>query len=183
MNDMKNICVFCSAAVVEYKYEEEATKFGSTMVAHGYGLVWGGSNKGIMKTIADSVETAGGRLTGISVVYFKDVARPGATEMIVTPNLAERKKLLLDRADAIVLLVGGLGSLDEIAEIIELKKIGLHHKPIAVLNSYGFYNDFKNQLEKMYQEKFINKPIDDLIHFADTPENVISYINSQLSNT
>lgn len=178
---MKNICIFCSAAVVDEKYQEEATKFGALMVAHGYDLVWGGSNKGIMKTIADSVESAGGKLTGISVVYFKDVARPGATEMVVTSTLAERKNLLLLRAEAIVLLVGGIGSLDEIAEIIELKKIGLHHKPIVVLNSYGFYNDFKNQLEKMYQEKFINKPINDLIHFSDTPEDAILHINNSLN--
>jgi hypothetical protein len=117
-------------------------------------------------------------LIGISVTYFHDVARKNADEMVVTQDLSERKKMLLDRGDAIILLVGGIGSLDEIAEIVELKKQGVHNKPVVIINTNGFYDHLKAQLQRMNDEGFINKPIFELIHFAETPEEAIRIIDS-----
>jgi len=174
----KTICVFCSASDVAKEYVDAATDLGTRMVQKGYDLVWGGSNTGIMKVVADSVQHAGGKLIGISVTYFHDVARKNADEMVVTQDLSERKKMLLDRGDAIVLLVGGIGSLDEIAEIVELKKQAVHNKPVVVINTNGFYDNFHAQLQKMYAEGFIGKPIEELIHFVATPEEAIEYIAS-----
>ncbi|MBR7678896.1 LOG family protein, partial [Streptomyces daliensis] len=87
----------------------------------GHSLVWGGSDVGLMKVVADGVQGAGGRLVGISVEFLAAKAREGADEMIITADLAERKALLLQRADAIVVMVGGTGTLDEATEILELK--------------------------------------------------------------
>ena len=176
----KTICVFCSASDVAKEYVDAATDLGTRMAQSGFDLVWGGSNTGIMKVVADSVQNAGGKLIGISVTYFHHLARPHADEMIVTKDLSERKKILLDRGDAIVLLVGGVGSLDEIAEIVELKKQNVHNKPVVVINTNGFYDNFRDQLQKMYADGFINKPIDDLIQFVATPEEAIAYITSNI---
>lgn len=176
----KTICVFCSASNVAQVYVDAAIDLGTRMANGGYDLVWGGSNTGIMKVVADSVQSSGGKLIGISVTYFHDVARKNADEMVVTQDLSERKKMLLDRGDAIVLLVGGIGSLDEIAEIVELKKQGVHNKPVVIINTNGFYDHLKAQLQRMNDEGFINKPIFELIHFAETPEETIAYISTKL---
>jgi uncharacterized protein (TIGR00730 family) len=180
MGDMKNICVFCSASVVDTRYIDDATKLGSLMATHGYSLVWGGSDTGLMKVIADSVQKNGGKIFGVSVEFLKDKARKNADEMVMTKDLSERKHMLLKRADAIVLLTGGLGSLDEIAEILEFKKQKMHDKPVVVLNTDNFYEGLKMQLDRMYSEKFINRPIDELVHFVNTPEEAINYIDSTL---
>jgi uncharacterized protein (TIGR00730 family) len=177
---MKTITVFCSAKNVDQKYIDQATQFGTLMVKHGYDLVWGGSDTGLMKVIADSVQTAGGKLIGVSWDFFKQVARKGADEMIVTPTIGERKRVLLERGDVIVLLIGGIGSLDEISEIIDLKKLDKHQKPIVILNSYGFYDGLKMQLLRMHDENFIPMHIDQLAFFADTPEAAIEYIDSHI---
>ncbi len=177
---MKTICVFCAANEVEKKYIIDAKKLGLLMVKNKYDLVWGGSNRGLMKVIADSVQEAGGKIIGITMEMLKNSRRMNADEMIITKDLSERKTLLLKRADAIILLVGGLGSLDEIAEILEFKKHGVHNKPIVVLNTDNFYAGLKDQLFKMKKEGFITKELSDLIYFAKTPNEAIEYINKML---
>ena len=179
---MKTICVFCSANVVADKYTAAAQELGRLMVEHGYDLVWGGSDKGLMKVIADSVQDAGGRLIGITVEMLKQTRRPNADEMIITKDLAERKAMLLKRADAIVLLVGGIGSLDEVTEVLEFKKHGSHHKPIVALNTDGFYEGLKTQLNKMKSEGFLTRDLDGLICFADQPAEALNYINRELNS-
>ena len=177
---MKYITVFCSASDVANKYIASAREFARLLAVSGYSLVWGGSDKGIMKVIADEVEREGGRLIGISVEFLQDVVRKKADEMIITKNLSERKATLLERSDAIVALVGGIGTLDEVAEVLEHKKQGHHNKPIVILNVAGFYEGFRMQLQKMIQEGFINKTMDELVYFAVTPEEAIAYIDTQL---
>lgn len=177
----KTICVFCSASDVADIYVHAATDLGTRMVSRGFDLVWGGSNTGIMKVVADAVQHAGGKLHGVSVEYFHHLARENADTMVVTKDLSERKKLLLEGGDAIILLVGGVGSLDEIAEIVELKKQNVHNKPVVIINTNNFYDGLRSQLQRMYDEKFINRPIDELIHFADTPEDAITYIQTHIA--
>ncbi len=175
---MKTICIFCSASDVADVYKNAAVELGKLMVTHGYDLVWGGSDMGIMKVVADSVQSSGGKLIGISVEFLHDKARKSADEMVITKDLSERKKMLLDRGDAIVLLVGGVGSLDEIAEIVELKKQKHHTKPVVVINTNNFYDGLRTQLTRMHSENFINTPIDELIRFVDNPTEAIEYIDS-----
>lgn len=161
-------------------YVDAATDLGNRMVQSGYDLVWGGSDMGIMKVIADSVQNAGGKLIGISVEFLHHKARKRADEMIITKDLSERKQMLLDRGGAIVLLVGGVGSLDEIAEIIEQKKQHMHNKPVVIINTNHFYDGLKMQLSRMVEENFINVPLDELVHFVDTPEEAIRLIDNVL---
>lgn len=174
---MKTICVFCSANEVEEKYKKDARRLAQLMVKNNYNLVWGGSNRGLMKLMADEVQKNGGKIIGITMELLKESRRMNADEMTIAKNLPDRKALLLKRADAIILLVGGLGSLDEITEIMELKKHNQHQKPIVVLNTDKFYQGFKDQLEKMKEEGFITKELHELIFFSDTPEQALEYVN------
>ncbi|WP_052398066.1 TIGR00730 family Rossman fold protein [Streptomyces sp. NRRL F-5123] len=149
-----NIGVFLSASDLGEQYTEPAREFGKLIGAGGHALVWGGSESGLMKVLADSVQEAGGRLVGVSVEFLQHKARKNADEMIVTTDLATRKAELLRRSDAVVVMVGGTGTLDEATEILELKKHGLHSKPVVLLNSAGFYDGLELQLRRMARVGF-----------------------------
>lgn len=177
---MKYIAVFCSANELEEKYTKPATTFARLLAKHGYGLVWGGSDHGLMRAVASTVQKANGKIVGISMELLRHIARKNADEMIIAKDLSERKATLLKRADAIAVLVGGIGTLDEITEILELKKHGLHQKPIVVLNTENFYEGLKVQLQKMKDDGFITRSLDELIYFADQPEEAINYLNERL---
>ncbi|MEU4670362.1 TIGR00730 family Rossman fold protein [Amycolatopsis sp. NPDC023774] len=173
-----NICVFLSAADLDERYTEPAREFAKLVGKGGHTLVWGGSDSGLMKVVADGVRASGGRLVGISVELLRDAARNDADEMVITADLAERKALLLSRSEAVVVLAGGLGTLDEVTEVLELKKHGLHHKPIVLLNTDGFYDGLILQLRRMDDDGFLPLPLDDLVHFAAEPADVLAYLES-----
>lgn len=173
----KTICVFCAASDVAGKYVRDTKKLAKLMVKNNYNLVWGGTNKGLMKVIAEEVQKAGGKIIGITVEHLKQGRRMNSDEMIIAKDIAERKKLLLKRADALVMLVGGIGSLDEVTEMMELKKHKLHQKPIIILNTANFYEGLKKQLTRMVRDGFIKQNLNELIFFAATPKQTIKYIN------
>lgn len=175
----KYIAVFCSAAELEEKYVNAAKAFAVLMAEHTYNLVWGGSNTGLMKTIADEIDGKGD-LIGVSIEVFNSVIRKNITETIIAPSLGERKATMLLRADAIVVLVGGVGTLDEVTDVMELKKQGKHNKPIVLLNTDNFYEGLKTQLIKMQHEGFMHVQVEELVYFADTPQQAIDYINTKL---
>ena len=173
-----NVTVFCSMRDVAPEYMDAASDLATRIARGGHTLVWGGSNLGMMKGIADAAQNAGGKIVGISMEFFQDKARPNADEMIVVATLAERKALLLARADAIIALPGGFGTLDEITEVIELKKQGAHKKPIVALNTNGFYDGLKTQLERMEKEGFFFDTLANYVYFASTPEDTMEYLKS-----
>jgi uncharacterized protein (TIGR00730 family) len=162
-----NICVFLSAADLDDRYTRPARQFAELVGSGGHTLVWGGSDVGLMKVVADGVRETGGRLVGISVEFLRAVARRDADEMLIAKDLADRKALLLERADAIVVMAGGLGTLDEATDILEQRKHRLHDKPVVLLNTAGFYDGLILQLRRMEEEGFLPMPVGDLIHVAD----------------
>ncbi|MGV9265603.1 LOG family protein [Kitasatospora sp. NPDC003701] len=173
-----NITVFCSAFSLDERYTAPAADFARLLGEGGHTLVWGGSHAGLMGLLADGVKAAGGRLVGISVELLRHKAYEGADELITTADLAERKAQLLMRADAVVVLVGGLGTLDEVTEVLELKKHALHDKPVIVLDTEGFYAGLRTQLERMDAEGFLPRPLGELITFADTPAQVFAQLKA-----
>lgn len=175
-----NIGVFLSAADLGEQYTVPAREFGKLLGDGGHTLVWGGSESGLMKVVADSVQEAGGRLVGVSVVFLQDKARAGADEMVVAPDLAQRKAELLRRSDAVVVMVGGTGTLDEATEILELKKHGLHAKPVVVLNSAGFYDGLQQQMRRMEAEGFLPLPLSELVYFAEDGADALAYLREHL---
>ncbi|MER5179984.1 TIGR00730 family Rossman fold protein [Streptomyces sp. NPDC002896] len=175
-----NICVFLSAADLDDRYTRPAREFAELLGKGGHTLVWGGSDVGLMKVVADGVQEAGGRLVGISVDFLSSKTRAGADEMVIAKDLAERKALLLERADAIVIMVGGTGTLDEATEILELKKHGLHTKPVVLLNAAGFYDGLKEQFRRMEDEGFLPLPLNELVFFAEEPVGALAYLEESL---
>ncbi|MFJ5031453.1 TIGR00730 family Rossman fold protein [Streptomyces sp. NPDC088560] len=173
-----NICVFLSAADLDERYTRPAREFAELLGRAGHTLVWGGSDVGLMKVVADGVQEAGGRLLGVSVEFLANKARPGADEMVIAPDLAERKRLLLEKADAVVIMVGGTGTLDEATEILELKKHGRADKPVVLLNTAGFYDGLETQFRRMEAEGFLPRPLAELMFFAAEPAAALAHLES-----
>ena len=171
-----NVCVFLSAADLDERYTGPAREFAELLGRGGHTLVWGGSDAGLMKVVADGVREAGGRLVGVSVEFLRSFARDDADEMVITRDLAERKAQLLAKSDAIVVMPGGLGTLDEATEILELRKHKLHDKPVVLLNTAGFYDGLMLQLRRMEDEGFLPVPLAGLVHSADGPSDAIAYL-------
>ena len=170
------ICVFLSAADLDERYTRPAREFAEAIGKGGHTLVWGGSNTGLMKVVADGVQETGGRLVGVSVELFRKMARADADEMVFAKDLAERKALLIAGSDAVVVMVGGLGTLDEATEILELRKHKLHEKPVVLLNTAGFYDGLTTQLRRMDDEGFLPVPLAELVYFADEGADALAHL-------
>ena len=175
-----NICVILSAADLDERYTRPAREFAELIGKGGHTLVWGGSDTGLMKVVADGVQEGGGRLVGISVDFLQEWAREDADEMVVAKDLAERKALLLARSDAVVVMVGGLGTLDEATDILELRKHGLHAKPVVLLNTAGFYDGLALQLRRMEKEGFLPVPLADLVFLADEGAEALAHVEASV---
>ena len=178
-----NIGIFLSAADLDVRYTRPAREFAELIGKGGHTLVWGGSDTGLMKVVADGVRDSGGRLVGISVALLRSVARRDADEMVFAEDLAQRKALLLARSDAIVVMAGGLGTLDEVTEVLELKKHGLHKKPVVLLNAAGFYDGLVLQLQRMDQDGFLPVPPADLVFVADDGVGALAHLEKSLAAT
>ncbi len=147
------------------------------MAQGGYSLVWGGTDQGLMNLVASEVQNNGGKIIGVSVEHLKHLARKNADEMIITKSPSERKATYLKRSKAIIVLVGGTGTFDEVTDVLENKRHDLLDIPVVVLNTDNFYEGFRNQLQRMQDEGFLTKPFEKMIHFADTPQEAMAIIN------
>ena len=171
-----NICIFCSAYVLDKKYTEPAKELAGLLAKAGHNLVWGGSDVGIMNVVADAFQGNGGKLYGVSLEAYKHKMRQQADEMVVAKDLGTRKAAMLSKSDVILVLPGGIGTLDEVTDVLELRKQGHHDKPIIILNTDNFYGGLRQQLNQMANEGFIPLPLDKLIMFAATPNEVLKQI-------
>jgi uncharacterized protein (TIGR00730 family) len=176
-----NICVFCSSSnSVDDIYFNEARNLGKLVGSKGLGLVYGGTNVGLMNEVAQSVKASGGKVFGVIPKLINDygISADNLDELIVTPDMTERKKLLRNHSDAFIALPGGFGTLEEILEVISLKQLGYHNKPIVFINTNGFYNNLKAQFEQSYQEDFAKQEYRKLFFFADNFQDAIGYIEN-----
>ncbi len=167
------ICVYSSSSdVVAAPYFAAAEALGAALAAHGYTLVYGRARIGLMGAVARATHAHGGRVVGIipQVIYDKGLSYPEADELIITRDLRERKALLDARATAFVALPGGFGTLEEIVEILTLRQLQVHTRPIILLNTLGFYEPLLALFEHFYRERFA-KPHRALYHVAaDVPD-------------
>ncbi len=177
--DYMNVCVFCSANDLGEEYVSAARVFARRLGEDGHTLIWGGTDTGLMEVLASGVRAAGGRLIGVSLELWREETRADADEMVIAQTLGERKATMLKRADALVMLVGGIGTFDEVTEVIELKRQGAHDKPIVILNTAGFYDGLQQQLGRMEAEGFLSAPLETYVHFATTPDDAIGYLADQ----
>lgn len=172
---MKRITVFCSTKEVDEAYTSAAIELGELIGKNGWALVWGGQDTGLMKVISDSVNENGGKL--ISIVRPPHLrtgpVKQSVDEEIVVNDVTEHKLHLRNDTDAIIVLPGGIGTIDEATEIIELKKHNQYSKPLIFINVNGFYDGIKNQLERMKGEGFIAPELDELVIFVDDVDEII----------
>lgn len=141
MTFIKNICVFCgSSTIVDGKYLRAARDVGVMLAQNGYGVVYGGGNIGLMGAAADAALEAGGKVIGVIPKFLRDkeVAHKGLTELHLTETMHERQVGMAERSDAFVVLPGGLGTLAEFFEVLTWKQLGLHDKPIMLVNDFGY---------------------------------------------
>ena len=179
MSDISSICVFCgSRAGADPVYQDAARELGRMMAARGIRLVYGGGHIGLMGVIGDAVLDAGGEVTGIIPDFLKrrEVGRDDLTELIVTDSMHSRKQRMFELADAFVSLPGGLGTLDETIEVETWKQLGLHDKPIVILNAGGYWNALSDLLASVVKGGFAYGDMPALWSVVDTPEQVFDAI-------
>ena len=155
---MKRICVFCGSSSGKSKeFMEAATLLGQELVSHNIGLVYGGSNVGLMGRIADSVLEGGGEAVGVipHSLVSKEVAHTGLSELRVVNSMHERKAAMVDLADGFIALPGGLGTLEELFEVMTWAQLGFHQKPCAMLNVNGYYDSLIAFLDHAVAQQFV----------------------------
>ena len=158
---MKRITVFCGSSFgTETIYAEQATLLGETFAKQNIELVYGGANVGLMGAVADGVLNNGGKAIGIlpNFLRSKEIAHLGLTELILVESMHERKTKMNDLCDGVIALPGGFGTLEELFEMLTWAQLGLHKKPIAILNVNGFY-DSLIELTKTMVEKGLLKEV------------------------
>lgn len=176
----QHICVYCSSSnAIASSYFEAAADLGRRMAARGDTLVYGGSSIGLMGEVARSVHDAGGRVVGIipQMLWDLEVGNSSADELIITSSMRERKALMEARADAFLALPGGLGTLEELAEILTLKQLELIRKPLVLLNTGGFYDPLVDLFDHMSRANFVRADYQTLYHLAPTLDDVFDYID------
>lgn len=179
-----SVCLFCGSrngSVPEYVAHAEA--LGRGIAESGWQLVYGGGGVGLMGYTARAALNAGGRVVGIIPRALMDLelAHPDLNELIVTESMHERKKSMVDRSDAFVVLPGGFGTLDELCEVATWAQLGIHSKPIVLVNSGGFWKDFVDFTRSAAKAGFIPDAHLDLIRCVDTPEEALALIRAARS--
>lgn len=177
---MKSICVYCSSSdAVDPAYFDAARKLGATIAGRDYTLVYGGAHCGLMGALAQAVHAGGGRVVGVIPAALRErgIAYESADELIVSADLRERKATMEARADAFVALPGGFGTLEELLEILTLRQLQTHTKPIVLLNVRGFYDPLLALFDHFYRERFA-KPVRALYHLALDVADVFAYLDT-----
>jgi uncharacterized protein (TIGR00730 family) len=170
------ICVFAaSSSRIDKKYAVAAAELGSLFARSKMNVIYGGGGIGLMGTLADAVLENGGTITGVipSFMEKEGWGHPHVKDMIVTTDMGERKKNMFARADAVVALPGGVGTLEELTEAITLKQLGLFRGPIIILNTLDFYRSFIDFLGNMVKGNFLRFEHKGIWEIANTPEEVL----------
>lgn len=173
---LKALCVFCGSSRGNAEvYREGARAFGEELARRGLDLVWGGSHAGLMGVVADAVLDGGRLAIGVipSFLLDRELAHRGASELIVVDSMHTRKAAMAARADAFVLLPGGLGSFEEFFEVFTWAQIGLHRKPLGVLNLGGYFEPLLELLRHTAREGFVQPKNLDLIAHAREPAELL----------
>ena len=156
-NKTKNICVFSSSSnLIDEKYKQLAREFGKRLAIKGHVLVYGGGKVGLMGEMGNTIKQNGGKKIGIipERLVTIEVAATDDDEQFVTATMHERKEKLVAVSDVFVAFPGGFGTLDELLEVITLKQLGYHRKPIYILNHDHFFDGVIQQFQKIYNEQF-----------------------------
>jgi uncharacterized protein (TIGR00730 family) len=177
------VCVFCgSSPGAKPVYAESARQLGQMLGKNGYRLVFGGGGIGLMGEVARAARDAGAPVIGILPAFLRSLEPPlkSAEELIITPDLQQRKARMLALADAFVILPGGLGTLDEYFEVITTTQLRVHAKPIVVINVEGYFDPLKTLLDQVVEESFARMEIASYQEFVATPSEAMERLKHLL---
>lgn len=176
---VQNVAVFCgSRSGNNPQYEADAKQLGKALAETGRNIVYGGGNKGIMGAVANAALQNGGTVKGVipRILLEWEVQHTSLTELIVTEDIHQRKKMMYDLCDAAVILPGGYGTLDELFEMLTWNQLNIHSKKILMLNTAGFFQHLYAHLEKMEADEFLYNHVEQRIIFCDTVDEVMNAI-------
>jgi len=182
---MATVCVYCSSSNhIADTYPPVADALGRGLAARGHRLVYGGGTVGLMGVVARAVHDKGG--TVIGVIPKKLESREGlaydlADELVVTHTMQDRKRRMFTAADGFVVLPGGFGTLEEFLEVLTLKQLCYHDRPIVLVNTDGFFDPLLDFFGTLYEERFARAPISDVVHVAATPSDALNHLDTVLA--
>jgi len=178
---MQSLCVFCGSAKGKTPvYAEEAHRLGQALARAGVTLVFGAGHIGLMGVLADAVLEAGGKAIGVipKVLMDRELAHLGLTQLHVVDTMHQRKALMADLCMAFIALPGGYGTLDETFEILTWAQLGLHTKPIGLLNTAGYFDPLLAWIDRAVEDGFIRQEHRNLLHVATNPEVLLESLRS-----
>ena len=178
---MKSICVFCGANFNGDSLLGDAIdQLAEIMANQNIALVYGGGRVGVMGLLSDAILNKGGKAEGVLPKFLmdKEIAHTGLTKLHVVETMHERKQLMSDLCDGFITLPGGLGTMEEFFEVLTWLQLGLHHKPVGILNISGYYDLLLKQLDVMVEQRFL-KPVNrELVLSATDPIELVDIMNN-----
>ena len=174
---MKRIVVFCgSSSGTDPVYEAKAYETGVLLARLGIGLVYGGAKVGLMGAVADGALANGGEVIGVLPRFLsgKELGHKGLTDLVIVDTMHERKTKMNELSDGVIGLPGGFGTMEELFEMLTWGQLGLHKKPVGILNVAGFYDELINFTQTMVDKGFLKVENRDMLLFADTIEELLT---------
>lgn len=177
------ICLYGAASpTIEDKYIKAVENFGENMVKRGHSLVFGGGGNGLMGAASRGVQKAGGKILGVIPRFFSDEEVEAicdfCDELIQPETMRERKQIMEDNADAFIVVPGGIGTYEEFFEILTLKQLCRHNKPIAIYNLFGYYDELHAAMEQAIKKSFIKDDCVELYMISDDMEKIFEYLET-----
>ena len=176
-----SICVFCGSRYgVDPRFQAAATRFGELVGGAGLRLIYGGGHVGLMGALADAAVTAGAEVVGFipTGLLAREVGHRAITELIVTSTMYQRKQEMIDRADAFVILPGGLGTLDELLEVITLRQLRYHDKPVVLVNLGGYWDPLLALVDRVIESEFAAPSARALYEVVGTVDEVLPLVGA-----
>ena len=185
MRKNMNICIYgASSNIIDPEYIVKTQDLGRKLAQKGHSLVYGGGAQGLMGAAARGFSEMGGNITGIAPTFFMNVdgiLYDKCSEFIYTETMRERKQLMEDHSDAFIVTPGGIGTFEEFFEILTLKQLGRHNKPIIIYNLLGYFDCMNAMMENAIKGNFMKDTCRELYVFLDNPEDVIQYLEEYKS--
>lgn len=178
---MKSIAVFCgSGDGYNDIYREEAFNVGCLLAERGINVVYGAAKIGVMGAVADGVLHKNGHITGVIPHFLqtKEIVHEGLSELIVVNTMHERKLKMYDRAEGVLVLPGGWGTMEEMFETLTWGQLGMHTKPVGLLNTNGYYDPLKAMNSTMVQEGFLNEYTNNMLMYSRSIEELLDKMNN-----
>jgi hypothetical protein len=176
-----NICVFCSSSEdLDKKYYNVAEELGKILGLHNYDLIHGAGTIGLMGVLMKSAVTHGCKVTGVvpERLNRENIVSADHQTLIITADMKDRKEYMRTNADSFIALPGGFGTLEELMEVITLKQLKYHTKPIVIINPFGFYDKLLMQFDTFFDEKFTINSYRDLYFVTENVKDAIDYIEN-----